>query len=75
MNKKTITLRWPPTKVHVAWGFLISLLMVVNLYLIPTGLVQEGDSGWNRLSCILIFLEVIAATMWSIFTIIDADRW
>jgi len=74
MSKKTITLRWPPTQLQVAWAIVIFFLALINLYTIPAGLIAGGDSGLNIIAWVFIIMEGIVALAWACCIVVE-DIW
>lgn len=65
MNKKTITLKWPPTKLQFAKGLLWFYLIAANLILLPLGLMAGDGSGLRELALSVAIIEVIGSMIWA----------
>ena len=65
MTKKTITLRWLPTKLQLAKGLLWFYLIAANLILLPLGLMAGDGSGLRELALLIAIIEVIGSMIWA----------
>jgi len=70
MNKKTITLRWPPTAEQLAKGLIIFYLLVANFILIPAGFMSADGSGLQALAILILFIEIVASLIWVVLVLL-----
>ena len=69
MSKKSITLRWPPTKLQFAKGLLWFYLIAFNLILLPLGLIAGDGSGLRELALSVAIVEVIGSMIWAVMVV------